>query len=745
VSGSRSGLRLLAALAAALLPCAPARGAEPQPFPCSVDRLEGALVPGGFVTVRGWAADLSHGTPVAKIEIVLDGRQEGESALSGLRPDVLHHFARADFLWAGWTGTVSLEDVAPGKHSLRVTAVSRTGKRAECGTHPFQVVALAEPPEVPELRIALDILVRSALFLGWLTLVGWGVARLSRREGAAARAPILGLAIFAAVAEGASALGLRPLVAAAALTAAALLFLPISYRIRRPPRRWRPRWKPALLALALLAAFAAIAVAPFAAHGEGAVLGDIDDAIRESALADAINLYGWDIPGSGRGYLASMGGQMLGTGGRRGGSYLLSALAGAFDDRAHAVYSVTMLSVGILAILATIPLAARLLRRRPILRWLPPALVAGNSVLLATMYGQHLGNLLSIALFLAFLDESLSLIRSRRWQSLVPVAILTAGAWTLYTETFPLWAAAAAASLLVAGRRRWKRTVLRYALAVALSAALNPVASARTVRFWTTLDDLPGMRSTYNRTIAGDTHYFPSWNVVSGLEAYREDLRPPVGRVRALFIPLANVLILGVFLAGWSRLPRGRRAIVFWLLAPVSLALLANYRLSFPYGYAKFLPLAVPVWSIALVLLACGAMGSRRQEARGTASAALAAATLVLVLILSLPSARHVHRRALRTVPPFDPAFRVLPALAGSVGRDAVILVEGQDGAPQAWLLYFLGENAVLPLPLQARHPGLRYFVLEDRREGGERRLSRGRPDSRYYALRPLESARAAS
>ena len=738
---ARRNFLLFAALATVLLPAA-ARGAERQPFPCTVDRLEGALVPGGFVSVTGWAADLSHGAPVGKVEIVLDGRREGESSLSGLRPDVLHHFARADFLWAGWSGTVSLEDVPPGKHSLQVVAVSRTGKRSDCGTHPFTVLAVAEPPEVPARAILLDVLAKSLAFLSWLTLVGWGVARLSGRLGLAARAPVLGLAIFAAFAESASVLKLRPSVAAVALTAAALLFLPISYRIRHRPRHWRPRWKPAFAVLALLAAFTLLAAVPFAAHGDGAVLGEIDDGIREAALADAINLYGWDIPREGRGYLASIGSQWLGMGGRRGGSYLLSVLAEAFGERAHAVYSATMLSLGILAVLATLPLAARILRRSPLLRWLPPLLVAVNSILLATMYGQHLGNLMSVALYVMFLNESLSLIRSPRWTSIVPVAILIGGAWTLYTETFPLWAAAAAASLLVAGRRRWKRTVGRYALAVALSALLNPVASVRTVRFWGTLDDLPGMRSTYNRTIAGDTHYFPSWNVVSGLEAYREDLRPPVGRVRAILIPLSNFLILGIVVAGWRRLSPDRRALVFWLLAPVALALLANYRLAFPYGYAKFLPLAVPVWAVGLALLSCGAATSRATERRATARPALVAAAVALVLILSLPSARHVHRRALRSVPPFDPAFRVLPSLAHAVGNDAVILMEAQNGAPHAWKLYFLGENRVLTLPQMDHPPGLRYFVLEDRREGEGPRPSPGRPASRYFALRPVEATR---
>ena len=35
---------------------------------------------------------------------------------------------------------------------------------------------------------------------------------------------------------------------------------------------------------------------PFALHGEGAVLGDIDDASRECVVADSLSEYGWRVP-----------------------------------------------------------------------------------------------------------------------------------------------------------------------------------------------------------------------------------------------------------------------------------------------------------------------------------------------------------------------------------------------------------------------------------------------------------------
>ena len=619
------------------------------------------------------------------------------------------------------------------------------------------MLAVAEPPETAARAIAVQLLARAGLLLGWLAFAGWGVARLTRRNLVGLRAPFLGLALFALFAEGGTAFRLRPAISAGVLTVAALAVLLVSFRVRPPVRRLGPRrLRAGAGAIALVVGFAAAAVVPFASHGEGAILGHIDDGIREAAHADSLNLYGTRIPPDATGYIASMGSQMKKALGRRGGAYLLSTLAAVFGERAHAVYSAAMLGLGGLAVLGVALLAARVLRPYGRWRWIAPLLVAVNSVLLVVLYGQHLGNLLSVSLFLAFLHESLALPIARRWHAAIPAGLLIAASWTLYTETLPLWGAAGAASLLVAGRRRWRGTVARYALAVGISVLVNPVGAARTMRLWGTFGEATWMRSSYNRRIAGDTHYFPTGNVVTGIEAYREDAPAAVGRTRALLMPVANLLIAGTVIAGWARLTRRRRAMVVWLLAPVGLALLTNYRLNFPYGYARFLPLAVPVWAVAFSLLASTSFaprggrapvvrGAQRRRSQAAWTAALAGAALGLVAILALPAARHVHARAARLIPAYDPAYRVLPSLAAAAGRDAVIFIEPVHGAEAAWLMYFLGGNAVQPLPVAAPHPGLRYFVLGDRREPGGGTGARARPVSRYFALRPPDAPRAAS
>jgi hypothetical protein len=78
------------------------QNALPEPS-CVIDTLSGTLSTGGYVAVGGWAADPNRATPVAKVEITLDGTVLGETTLGGLRPDVRAHFSRRIF--CGRAGT----------------------------------------------------------------------------------------------------------------------------------------------------------------------------------------------------------------------------------------------------------------------------------------------------------------------------------------------------------------------------------------------------------------------------------------------------------------------------------------------------------------------------------------------------------------------------------------------------------------------------------------------------------------
>jgi hypothetical protein len=172
------------------------------------------------------------------------------------------------------------------------------------------------------------------------------------------------------------------------------------------------------------------------------------------------------------------------------------------------------------------------------------------------------------------------------------------------------------------------------------------------------------------------------------------------------------------------------------LLAPVALALWANHRLQFPYGYAKFLLIAVPLWGVAFALfLSAGPAGGRAAAFGGRSRLSLAAVLLVFVTLASTASAFSVLRRASRAVPSYDAAFRSLPALAEAIGRDAVLCIEEPPGARREWMIYFVGTNAVETNPAEVRYPGSRYFLLMDRRRGGSGPRGPAVVSTRHFAL----------
>jgi hypothetical protein len=175
----------------------------------------------------------------------------------------------------------------------------------------------------------------------------------------------------------------------------------------------------------------------------------------------------------------------------------------------------------------------------------------------------------------------------------------------------------------------------------------------------------------------------------------------------------------------------------------VGSALAWTYRLSFPYGFAKFLPLAVPVWLTAFALTALRA--AEGQSGRSLPwRQALTAATLALAFALSLPAARHVMARARRAVPAFDADFRVLPDMAAArIRRDSVIEIDEPLVARREWMRYFLGEwetevaaAGSESKPLRSGRP--RYLLLDRRRPDQAPRI-RGTV-SLDFALAPVAS-----
>jgi hypothetical protein len=364
-----------------------------------------------------------------------------------------------------------------------------------------------------------------------------------------------------------------------------------------------------------------------------------------------------------------------------------------------------------------------------------------NSTLIATLYGQHLGSLLGAGLFVLFLATTYPLLRSPRSSALVPAALCLAAGLSLYPEALPSWGVAALVSLMtVQGWRRRKRAVGRFALAVALAVVLNPVALIRVARSWLTLPAEPTLASSYSRMVVGDTHYFPSLRVVTGLGAYRIDAPAPVSTLRSRVILVAAVAIIAITLLGWFRLTSRRRWVVLTLLLPIALALWANFRLDFPYGYAKFLPAAVPLWAVAFTLFLSVIFGRSPVPSRPVLRI-FAGAALVLVLLLQIPSVRHVVRHAARAVPSYDPAFRSLPALARVVGRRAALRIEDYPLAGEHWIFYFLGDNAVDLDPAPDRYTDVPRFRITQRwRTAGS--PAPARASSRDFSLIPIPAGK---
>jgi hypothetical protein len=712
-----------------------------QRFPCRIDRVDGTPVTGGFLAVTGWAADPA-GVPVKKIELVLDGVQPGEAEIGGYRPDVLQHFARPDYLWSGWTGTLDLAHARPGSHSVSAIAVSRRGDGVDCGTRDVQVAAASRLPEGGTWRAGVRLLFRTAVLLCGFFLIGWAPAAYLKCRPVLLSAPLLGLSLTGVAIEIGSLLRVRPLVAAAALTflsAAGLFAL-----FFRRPAAIRLSASASLPTIAGIAVFSLLGVIPFAAHGEGAVLGDIDDGIRECAAADAISMWGWRIPPEMRGYLAWAAAAMKGIDVRPGGFYLLSFLSELFRTRAYDVHAATMLAIGALVVCGAGLLSYRVSREFRGSRWLAPGFTAINGTLLATLYGQHLGSLLAAALFAAFVFFAVRLVESNDRYSVVPVAVTAAAGFTYYPESMAAWVIAGLLSLFLAGTAAGRRrTLQRYAIAAGLAILLNPVGFSRATRFlWKIPTASRELSSPYNRLIAGDTHYFPSVTVVPGLAAYRLDAPAPVGMVREVLIPVTSVLIVVVCFLGWRRLTGKQRVILVTLGAPIALALFLNYRLGFPYGYAKFLPMAVPVWAMVFALLARaalaspGGVGDRRRRA-------IVSVTVSLTVLLTIPATLHVLRHARRAVPSYDPAFRELPALARTVDRNSVIEIDEPLVARREWMRYFLGECETRPVATTADshpdQPGRPRYLLLDRRRSDQVSKIAG-PAGRDFALAPVAS-----
>lgn len=690
---------------------APGKAEELQPpILCSLDFTSGRFVPGGFEFLSSWAADSRLGAPVARMDVLLDGSIRGDVQLSGHRPDVARHFRRADYLWSGWTATVSLKDVDAGSHSIEVIAYSRSGEKVSCGIQDLTVRPFSRPAEPPSWRIAATLLTRVIAFVVWLSFTGWGLLRLIGVRRIGPLSPAVGLALFAVATEAGAVSSVNPVTVALILTGLSATFLAIS-AIRRPIRFRRPD-RALTIALAGAALFCAVGCLPLIRYGPGAVLGSIADAAWECSVGDSIARFGWTIPRDIHGHLAAVPSVWRAADFRAGAPYPLALLAQLFRVRAYEVHSVLILAVGALVVFVTGSLARFLFRRSILTTSVAVGLVATSSVLFTQLYNQHAGILIATFLYVSFLFGLLSLLPRRRVASAIPLGLILAGSWTLYPEAMFLWATTAVLALLLSRNwRRAKRSTLRLILAVGIAAAVNPIGLARTTRFTMALRHATAIATPDLRMAFGDTHYFPSMTAVIGLEPYRMDAPAArEGPARFLLIVAGSFLLLT-----WGQALLGVRRRTFVLIAllvlPVSSWFILNRLLKFPYGYSKGLSHGAAVWPLVIALLYLRSWNLSR------------ALTIVSIGLLAVTSTRggiQSLTRASRTVPAYDPAFRTLSELMEGVPRSAVILTDEPVVARREWIAYFLGENRVIdsnaPPSSVLPDPGAPRYRLVDRR-----------------------------
>jgi hypothetical protein len=646
------------------------------------------------------------------MEVWLDRSVQGDVQLGGYRPDVVSHFGRPDYLLSSWIATVSLRAVEPGLHQVEVLAYSSVGERVSCGVRDLRVRPFPRPPEPPAWRTELALLSRVIASILWLAFIGWGPMRLVGGR-AICLAPPIGLSLVAIATEAGSAANIRPLSSALVLTAFSAVVLVSS--ARRHALRLRKLNATTIGAFAIAAVFALVGSLPLVRHGAGSILGSINDAVWECSVADSIARYGWTIPKDVHGLLAAVPSVWRAANFRAGVPYPLALLTQVFRVRAHEVHSVLTLAVGSLVVWAAASLAGYLFRYLRWTRVVAIGLVGVNSILFAQLYHQHTGVLIATLLYLSFVYSLLALIPGRGVASILPTGILIAGAWTLYPETMVLWVLTAALFLGLLSRsfRDLKKKFIRLGLAAILAALVNPIGLVRTARFTNALRHATALETAELRTAFGDTHYFPSAAVIAGLRPYRIDWPSAEGGLDRAVVAVSAGLLLLAALVGLSR-ARGRSLrLLIVLLAPSSLWLFMNRLWQFPYGYSKGLPHIVPLWALAVTILAARASGARA----GTAARRLTAVTLFLLAGVSLLAAADVVGRAVRGVPGYDPAFRTLPELVTGIDRNSVIVAPEPLDFRREWIAYFLGEYKVVRTREEAGSPTVRpiYEILDRR------------------------------
>lgn len=120
---------------------APKPAARPQPPPAVIGWIDSANRPAGTssVEVAGWAADPRSGAPVAKVELLLNGKVVGVARTGEPRRDVMQTLKRPDFLKSGWKARIDLKGMRAGTYRLTGRAWNPRGESALLNTGPIDI------------------------------------------------------------------------------------------------------------------------------------------------------------------------------------------------------------------------------------------------------------------------------------------------------------------------------------------------------------------------------------------------------------------------------------------------------------------------------------------------------------------------------------------------------------------------------------------------------------------------------
>jgi len=81
----------------------------------------------GTLAASGWAADQEDGSPVARVEVRIDGTTVGTAALGRSRPDVASAYNDPRYTNSGWSFSYNIGTLAAGMHTVTAAAFDSSG------------------------------------------------------------------------------------------------------------------------------------------------------------------------------------------------------------------------------------------------------------------------------------------------------------------------------------------------------------------------------------------------------------------------------------------------------------------------------------------------------------------------------------------------------------------------------------------------------------------------------------------